>query len=360
MKTLTIIIILSLLTKLTPQTHITITEVQNEIKQFNNCTENWPDVWRKHQLCTGYEVYPWRDTVIINTRSLLQNWNTFPFIFSGVLKYVIPPPNALAFNLVIISPLGDTVYNRMAHYQIIGENWSFSIGFLQYVYTDENIILLNPVPGLYSIKSIIKATQFTDHTVNLNFSIDNPVPVELTNFTGKIIGRDIVLNWTTITEINNYGFEIERQIENNGFEIIGFVPGNNISNSPKFYNFVDANVLPGNYSYRLKQIDTEGGYKYSEIISMSVQPPTIYALEQNYPNSFNSVTIIRYQLPEASQVKITVYNLLGQEVKNLINKHQFSGVYEVKFDASDMNSGIYIYQLQAGIFQETKKMILIK
>jgi len=194
-----------------------------------------------------------------------------------------------------------------------------------------------------------------------------PLPVELSSFSAVQISNLVTLNWTTATEVNNYGFEIQRSEVSSqksalsNWEKIGFVNGNGNSNSPKYYSFTDNSILSsGNYSYRLKQIDNDGSFEYSDVVEVLYTAPVQFSLKQNYPNPFNPVTTISYSLPEKAQVRLIVFDVLGREVATLVNKQQESGVYNVKFDASNLNSGIYFYQLKAGNFSEVKKLSLLK
>lgn len=190
-----------------------------------------------------------------------------------------------------------------------------------------------------------------------------PLPVELSQFSAKVIGSSIELNWKTETEVNDYGFDIQRsEISNKEkkWETIGFVNGNGNSNSPHFYSYTDNNALLGRHLYRLKQIDNDGKFDYSNSIEVDLGAPGSFRLDQNYPNPFNPSTKISYNIPEAVNVKIIVYNLLGQEVKILKNKFEDAGIYTVDFDASELNSGLYLYKLEAGSYTQTRKMLLMK
>jgi len=204
-----------------------------------------------------------------------------------------------------------------------------------------------------------------------------PLPVELVSFTANVGTDFITLNWQTATEVNNYGFEIERTSPRpspqgeggeagRGWENIGFVQGHGNSNSIKEYSFVDGNVSNGKVSYRLKQIDNDGKYEYSKEIEIDLGTPNEFSLSQNYPNPFNPSTTIRYSIPnviagEAKQsVVLKVYDILGNVVATLVNEQKSAGNYEVKFNASNLSSGIYFYKLQSGSFVQTKKFILIK
>ena len=218
----------------------------------------------------------------------------------------------------------------------------------------------DPASGSLTIKTIaLPVTTFGQHT------IDNPLPVELSSFSATTIGSTIKLSWQTATEINNFGFEVERKSNVNGqtsegWTKLGFVNGNGNSNSPKNYSFVDDNVTAGTYSYRLKQIDNDGRFEYSKAIEIGLTAPDKFELSQNYPNPFNPSTTISYNLPEATNVKLIIFNILGQEVKTLINGFKEAGVHSVNFNASELNSGLYIYKIEAGSFTQTRKMTLIK
>ena len=126
------------------------------------------------------------------------------------------------------------------------------------------------------------------------------------------------------------------------------------------YSFIDENVSTGDYKYRLKQIDYDGSFEYSDIVDVSISGPTEFSLSQNYPNPFNPSTTIEYSIPESGNVKLKVYNSLGEEVETLVNKFEEAGTYKINFDASSITSGIYFYKLDIGSHSQVKKMILLK
>jgi hypothetical protein len=193
------------------------------------------------------------------------------------------------------------------------------------------------------------------------FTTGNSLPVELTSFTALVVSSSVKLNWKTATETNNYGFEILRQAQDDkDWEKIGFVNGNGNSNSPKSYSFKDEYVSVGKYSYRLKQIDNDGQFEYSKTLEVTFLKPTEFQLDQNYPNPFNPVTTIRFNLPESGNVKLTLFNLLGQELKTIVNDFGESGEHTVNVDGSDLNSGVYLYKIESGSYTKTRKMTLIK
>jgi hypothetical protein len=194
-----------------------------------------------------------------------------------------------------------------------------------------------------------------------------PLPVQLTSFTAGLYENKIKLNWSTATEVNNYGFDIERcvaQISNlcYNWEKIGFVQGHGNSNSPKDYSFVDAYPPAGKVLYKLKQIDFDGAFEYSKVVEVNVETPKEFRLAQNYPNPFNPSTVISYQLPMDGNVTLKVYDMLGKEVTTLVNEFQRAGSYNYQFSINNLqlSSGVYYYRLQSGNFVQTKKFIVMK
>lgn len=200
-----------------------------------------------------------------------------------------------------------------------------------------------------------------------NFSVfqlkyEDPIPVELISFTAQAIDNKVKLNWSTATELNNQGFEIQRKISsatNNNWEAIAFVPGFGTVTEPKSYSYTDE-VEPGSYAYRLKQIDFDGSFTYSNEIEVNVNIPNEFVLEQNFPNPFNPSTRINYTLAEPAFVQLVILNNLGEQVSTIVNEYQLEGKYSIDFNAQDLSSGIYFYKLTAGNFVSIKKMTLIR
>ncbi|MBK7632121.1 MAG: S8 family serine peptidase [Ignavibacteriales bacterium] len=194
---------------------------------------------------------------------------------------------------------------------------------------------------------------------------DGELPVELTSFSATTIGNNVKLSWNTATEVNNYGFEVERSVVKGEWNKIGFVNGNGNSNSPKDYSFVDdfagkPAYRTGRYSYRLKQIDNDGQFEYSKTIEVDMNGVKKYELTQNYPNPFNPTTTISYILPQTGMVKLTLFNILGQQIRTIVNEFKESGTHTINFEASELNSGMYIYKIESGSFTQTRKMTLMK
>ena len=191
-------------------------------------------------------------------------------------------------------------------------------------------------------------------------AVSQGTPVELASFTANVNEGNVTLNWLTASETNNQGFDIERKSSASKFEKIGFISGIGTSTESHSYTFTDKNVETGNYSYRLKQLDYDGTFEYSNEINVDVTVPLEFALDQNYPNPFNPSTTISYSIPVKSRVTLKIFNALGKEIITLVNEEKSEGNYDVKFDASGIPSGIYFYKLNAGEFSSTKKMILLK
>lgn len=200
---------------------------------------------------------------------------------------------------------------------------------------------------------------------NIRIIVDTTVPVELTSFAAAVSGRDVTLNWATATELNNKGFEVQRKSDNNEFVTIGFVQGSGTTVEAQSYSFTDNNLEFGSYSYRLKQVDLNGNFEYSDEVLVDITAPQEFALDQNFPNPFNPSTRISFALAVDSKVSLKVFNLLGQEVASLIEGNISAGTHDIDFSANGMNSGVYFYTLEAtGIdgtnFSSTKKMIFMK
>jgi hypothetical protein len=186
------------------------------------------------------------------------------------------------------------------------------------------------------------------------------VPVELTSFAAASLNGQVKLEWATATETNNLMFEIERKSSEGDFVRIGYVNGAGTTTEGQQYSYLDSKVTPGHYFYRLKQIDFNGQFEYSDVVEVDVTAPIDFNLAQNFPNPFNPITKIQYSIAEAGLVKLSIYNLLGQEVKVLVNEFKEAGAFDVQFDASNIPSGAYLYKLEANNFTQMKKMILMK
>lgn len=196
---------------------------------------------------------------------------------------------------------------------------------------------------------------------------EDVVPVELVSFEAYARGKFVQLSWQTASESNNFGFEIERSSNKKYFQKIGFMKGKGTINVPQKYQFNDQTVEPGNYYYyRLKQINLDGAFEYSDVIELSLELPQKYNLQQNYPNPFNPETMIGYELAQDNFITITVFDIRGNTVKTLVKSGQIAGHHELKWSGTDDNgqrlaSGIYFLQMNVkDSFYDTKKMIMMQ
>jgi murein tripeptide amidase MpaA len=231
-------------------------------------------------------------------------------------------------------------------------------------------------PGIYNIEfsaanhipktiSGVQVNNLQATIVNVELLPDEIIPVEGPLYQASVFKNEVELYWETISETNNRGFEIQRKKDSENYIILGFVQGNGTTTNWSQYSFIDENVKPGSYSYRIKQLDFDGSFTLWDNIEVVVFAPLVFSLEQNYPNPFNPSTIIRFTVSQdekldVQNVSLRIYDVLGNEVANLVSEEKVAGTYEVLFNATNLSSGLYFYTLQSGSFVETKKMILLK
>ncbi len=344
------------------------------------------------------------DGVSSGTVHYKQDGNRFIVQFTGWHRY--SNQGSLTFQVVLYSSGKIMVYyNNMSgtlNSATIGiENAAGTVGLLvaynaNYVannkalqFSAEPEWLTNDVSGgtLFngnSAKVVLtfKSEDFPlgNYSMDLNIASNDPVnplvtvpvtmqitiiPVELTGFTAISDRNNVNISWSTATETNNSGFQVERQRKGSGeWTNVSFVSGKGTITEVTNYSFIDKGLAVGSYSYRLKQIDLDGTFEYSPVIEVDVSTPDHYTLYQNYPNPFNPVTTIEYSLPEKADVTISIYNTLGELVTTLVNGTMEAGYQKASFNASAFTSGTYIYQMKAvgegKTFTDTKKMVLIK
>ncbi|MHC1737253.1 MAG: T9SS type A sorting domain-containing protein [Ignavibacteriaceae bacterium] len=191
------------------------------------------------------------------------------------------------------------------------------------------------------------------------------VPVELTGFSASVDVNGVNLSWSTATESNNRGFEIQRSSNKSVFQTIAFVNGVGSTSEQSDYSYIDKSVTSGNYNYRLKQIDFNGAFSYSKVVEVLVDQPANFELAQNFPNPFNPSTNVSFSVPVKSDITVEVYNLVGELVSTLAQGTFESGSHQVTFNASNLTSGIYLCTIKAvGVdgqnFVSTNKMTLLK
>lgn len=269
------------------------------------------------------------------------NWTAIPTLGTGTIYSVVG--NSVTWFYV----RGTSTNARLFHSANDGGSWDTAYvpaGTLYHISKARNMSDVVYVVGNNGF--IMKGTGFG-------------LPVELSSFTAAAANDRILLNWSTATEINNRGFEIERSSAGSDFITVGFVKGAGTTTEIQNYSYSD-NVPAGIYTYRLKQIDFNGKFEYSQTVEVDFTGGLSYVLDQNYPNPFNPATTISFVIKENGQVSLKVYNVLGDEVATLVNGELTGGVHTVQFDASTLSSGVYFYTLTAGNFTETKKMLLMK
>ncbi|MFQ5602676.1 MAG: FlgD immunoglobulin-like domain containing protein [bacterium] len=226
--------------------------------------------------------------------------------------------------------------------------------------------IIDTTPGV----GLLQLGTFIDDLANASTTpgiLNSSVPVELTSFSAEILSNAVKLNWLTASETNNFGFEIEKSFDDIVYEKIGFVNGHGTTTSPQRYRFEDQklNFAKKLRYYRLKQIDTDGSFEYSGSLKVTLAPPDNFVLQQNYPNPFNPETSIGYQLPKSTRVKLVIFNLIGQEIRNLVDSVEPAGFHKIIWNGKDnfgreVPSGTYIYQLKTAEFTGVKKMTLLR
>lgn len=216
-------------------------------------------------------------------------------------------------------------------------------------------------PGYYTI---YKTSADISHTVlcSLMVSVDAVLPVEMQSLSAVVTGRTASLSWVTSSELNNRGFEVQRfDNADSKWKAITFIAGRGSSSVPVQYNYPDVNLPSGRYKYRLKQIDYNGSFDFHEFRDEAVVgAPAKFYLSENYPNPFNPVTRINFDIPVSGNVKLIVFDVAGREIRTLLNETREPGFYTMTFDAGMLSSGVYFYRLETGSFVMTRKMLLVK
>ncbi|MBE2279872.1 MAG: T9SS type A sorting domain-containing protein [Ignavibacteriaceae bacterium] len=215
-------------------------------------------------------------------------------------------------------------------------------------------------PGSIALRQYSANHNITIDGIRVGLSWSTVIPVELSSFKATAVNGSVNLAWTTATETNNSGFEIERQLGNGQWSNVAFVAGKGTTTEKTDYTYTDAPGVSGFYNYRLKQVDFDGSFEYSNTVSVNLRVPSNYVLSQNYPNPFNPSTKIEFSIPVTANVKISVYNALGEYVQTLMNSALEAGSHSVIFDATNLPGGVYLYSIESGDYKETKKMTLLK
>ncbi|MHC1736579.1 MAG: T9SS type A sorting domain-containing protein [Ignavibacteriaceae bacterium] len=230
--------------------------------------------------------------------------------------------------------------------------------------------IFGTVDGLAGIEYTNSAGTTNNPSGTVTYSVDltnAPLPIELSSFIASAQGRNIELKWATATEVNTSLFQIERkEIKENSTESswkkVGEIKASGNSNSPKEYNFTDKKLNSGKFSYRLKMVDIDGTYEFSDAVEAEIDLPKEYGISQNYPNPFNPTTRIDYQLPNDSKVILELFSITGEKVATLLEGEITAGYYNYQLSTSSfgLSSGIYLYRIVAGDFVSVKKMVVLK
>ena len=268
----------------------------------------------------------------------------------------------------------DILISQSIHITTVNVSYAVNIQYFKLQFLNNDVVvkeLSSITTGNKSVDVLANKIRFYDEGFSSSGGIelasvswDDSMPAELTSFAVILEGNKAKLVWQTAIEINNYGFEIHRSSNENNWEKLAFVEGHGNSSSPKDYSFIDHNSYLGELRYRLKQIDNDGNFEYSETVFVNAVSPTHFELKQNYPNPFNPVTKIIFTIPSnvgtSCDLSLRIFDLLGNEIITLIDESKNPGTYEVFWDAGNQPSGVYFYKIEAANFSKTMKMILLK
>ena len=249
---------------------------------------------------------------------------------------------------------GNTVYILMSDYQGLDNGGDGYFRIMRFKPQVDSIYVWTYSPTQDQFKT------GSSSNFALYYDFQLALPVELSSFTGIAKKDKVLLQWRTETEVNNHGFDIERSTDGSSWNKIAFVQGHGNSNSPQDYLFTDNYPQFDKTYYRLKQIDNDGKFEYSNVVEVIINSGNDLVLHQNYPNPFNPTTLIEYSLPKNSHVTLKVYDILGREVTTLKNEFQTSGKYSVPFNGANLSSGIYFYVLAADNLVASRKMSIVK
>lgn len=294
-------------------------------------------------------------------------------------------PNSVYTNIISYSDFGSEYVSVKVTYSPLDNQWTLyvesnSSNFPQANPYNVSTLAGTAFDGTYTSSSLPylgalwnHATGASDNAIFDDIYVVNPagaLPVELTSFAGAYSGGAVVLKWETATEVNNYGFEVERSnavetmhasfLQGQTWKNIGFIPGYGNSNSPKSYIYTDRTATGGDYLYRLKQIDTDGSYSYSPVIEVRGYSPGLFTVKQNYPNPFNPSTVIRFFFPEQADYTFTVYNITGAAVYRETAPQLQAGWHETIFEAGALASGSYFYEIRSAGNIHRGRMLLLK
>jgi glucose/arabinose dehydrogenase len=224
----------------------------------------------------------------------------------------------------------------------------------------------NIVDGALGADGSIYLLEFGSRIVKIEYA--QPVPVELVSFSARTSGSSVVLTWRTVSETNNYGFQIERSDNGAPFEQLAFMPGHGSTTEAKQYVYQDKLPVAGRGAYRLRQIDLDGAFEFSEEVEIAFIAPEDFRLEQNFPNPANPTTTMAFQIPEmgeAHHTRLEIFDITGRKIRTLLNGARSAGTYQLDWDGRDehgkeVGSGIYLYRLRYGNLNQSRKLLLVR
>jgi photosystem II stability/assembly factor-like uncharacterized protein len=313
----------------------------NWIQQTNTTIWNSDDVYFQNIDTGWFGKYSSFNNSLFKTTNGGISWNPIPEVIGARKFYFFPDP----IHWLIIGFARYYITNNF------GNNWS--------EFTE------NVPTGIVSFSAPTNNLGFFVGNLGLILRYDDTtyVPVELISFSGFYENEKIILNWKTASEINNRGFEIERSIEKTDWEIIGFIEGNGTTAEINNYIFTD-NLFENNSQYlfyRLKQLDFDGSFDYSKVVEVEVGKQHEFYLSQNYPNPFNPETNIDYNISVETLVNISLYDITGRKIKELVNEKKQPGYYTLELKGGELSSGIYFYRLTTNSgYTTVKKLTIIK
>lgn len=223
-------------------------------------------------------------------------------------------------------------------------------------------VLFSPNQYTFNLTGLTDADGCTNtgtlQTLNVTSVDCATLPVSLLNLSATPKESSVQLNWSTAFEQNNNGFEVQRRTDAGDWTVIGFVKGAGTTYSTRHYNYTDEKLSNGKYYYRLKQVDINGRYEYSPVVSAVLGGSAKFTLDQNYPNPFRGETIVRFTLPQKSVVKLSLFDMHGRLVRTLVNGSKDKGSHAVTVNSSSLSSGLYYYKLESDNFTDVKKMTI--
>jgi len=334
-----------------------LTEGNKTTIQFTN--------WQKYNA-TGSLTF---QIVLFSSGRIMIYYNTMNAVLNSATVGIENATGTVGLQVVFNA---NYVQNNMALKIEAAPEWLIANRFSGMLYSGNSVAVqltfkAEDFPmGNYSMDMVITSNSPTNPTITVPIQMQIAIPVELGIFRADAQKDRVKIEWETITETNNSGFEVQRKSSTSSgeWEVIGFVQGTGTTTQVQRYQYFDNKLKAGKYSYRLKQIDYDGRFSYSREVEVEVDIPSEYGLSQNYPNPFNPLTNIEFSVPEKSVVRIDIYSALGELVRRVIDKEVEAGYHSVSIDGSQLPSGTYIYQMTAQgkekSFIQSKKMTLIK